>query len=207
MANPPDPVDPRSTRLAHLRDETNARSLGQLCYVVAAISLVGTAEFLAFAAGLIACPPEWQKIAATATIRVAFGAMAAVMAINAAAQTAVGFGLVRLQSWARWTVIALTLLSLTSTFGLALAVLFVRPAWGLLALVIGLGVHALILWPLLTPGAGVVFSGAYREVVRATPEIRCRMHWLLKLGLGLMGLAVVGFVAFLAAIYFRWVDW
>ena len=207
MANPTTPVDPRSTRLAHLGDETNARSLGQLCYVVAAISLVGTAEFAAFAAGRIACPPEWQKIAEPATIRLAFGAMTGVMAAHAAAQAAVGFGLVRLQAWARWTVIALTLLSLTSTFGLALAVLVVRPAWGLLAMVGGVGVHALILWPLLTSGAGVVFSTAYREVVRATPEIRCRMHWLLKLGLGLMGLTVVGFVVLLAAIYFRWVDW
>ena len=207
MANPTAPDDPRSTRLAHLGDETNARSLGQLCYVVAAISLVGTAEFLTFSAGLIAGPPEWREVAAPGTIRVAFGAMAAVMAINAAAQAAVGFGLVRLQAWARWTVIALTLLSLTSTFGLALAVLFVRPAWGLLALVGGVGVHALVLWTLLTPGAGVVFSAPYREVIRATPEIRCRMHWLLKLGLGLMGSAVVGFIAVLAAIYFRWIDW
>jgi hypothetical protein len=50
----------------------------------------------------------------------------------------------------------------------------------------------MILYPLLTRRAGLVFSNEYREIIRATPEVRARMHWLLK---GLIALIVLGILS------------
>jgi hypothetical protein len=126
--------------------------------------------------------------------------------LNLAAQWALGHGLTRLQSWARWTVVVLTGLSLISNIGFGVGLCFAYPAWGLLSLVIGGALHAMILYPMLTKAAGVVFSRQYKEVIRATPEIRSRMHWLLKLCLALILAGVVGLVAYLSAIFLRIID-
>ena len=202
----PSSDDPRSTRLAHVRAESAVTSLGQLCYLVAGLSLLGTVEFLLVAVGVL-IPPEVLKSAATpGQIRVSFGVLAGFLAINAMGQWALGFGLGRLKRWARWTVVALTGLSLVSHVGTCVAVGLAYPLWGLVALAIGGAIHAVILYPLLTPGAGVVFSDHYRDVIRATPEIRGRMHWLLKLGLGLIGVGVLGLLGYLAGLYLRIID-
>ena len=198
--------DPRSTRLAHLRIESGIKSVGQLCYLVAFLSVLGTLEFLLVAVEVLPHDPMLQKFATPGQVRGLFWALTAFVLLNAAGQWALGFGLTRLQSWARWTVVALTGLSLVSYVGTGVALAFAYPAWGLLGLLIGGALHALILQPLLSTGAGVVFSWHYKEVIRATPEIRGRMHWLLKLCIGSIVAGVVGLLAYLAALYLRIID-
>jgi hypothetical protein len=200
------PDDPRSIRLAHLGAESAIKSLGQLCYLVAILSLVGTLEFVLLAVGVLPPDPTLLGYATPAQLGVLFWVLAGLIALNAAGQWVLGFGLTHLQGWARWTVIALTGLSLVSHLGTCFGLCFADPIWGLVALVVGGAIHALILYPLVTPSAGVVFSKPYREVVRQTPEVRARMHWLLKVCLGLIAAGLVGVVAYLAALYFRIID-
>jgi hypothetical protein len=189
--------DPRSVRLDHLRTESGIKSVGQLCYLVTFFSALGTLEFSLFALGVIPYDKQFDRFASPDVVRVAFGIGAVFLLVNAAFLAAIGYGLTHLQAWARWTVVALTGLSLVSHVGFSVALCFSQPSWGLASLIVGGGVYGLILYPLLTPGAGVVFSGRYREIIRATPEIRSRMHWLLKLFIGLIVAGVVGFAAYL----------
>ncbi len=188
--------DPRSTRLAHLRIESGIKSVGQLCYLVAFLSVLGTIEFLLVAVRVIPYDLTIHEVFTPDQVLAFFWALTAFMVVNAVGQWALGYGLIRLQPWARWTVVALTGLSLISHVGTCVALCFFRPVWGILALLLGGALHAVILYPLLTPGAGVVFSKRYKEVIRATPEIRSRMHWLLKLCLALILAGVLGLVAY-----------
>ena len=194
--------DPRAVRLAHLRTESDIKSVGQLCYLVTFFSALGTLEFLLFALGVIPYDKQLHEVADPSLIRAALWAFSAFLLVNTAFQAAIGFGLTRLQAWARWTVVALTALSLASHVGFSVALCFTRPAWGLASLVIGGAVHALILYPLLTRGAGVVFSRRYKEIICATPEIRSRMHWLLKLFIATIIVGVVGFAIYLAVLVY-----
>ncbi len=205
---PPQPpwTDAPTIRLAHLRHESAARSLGLLCYLVAFFSLLGTLEFALFAKGVLIQPPELRSFASPELIRILFWAFTFGFLLNTIGQVALGYGLTHLQAWARWTVVALTALSLASHSGMCLAACVVYPGWGLLSFVIGLVIHGLILYPLVRPGSGVIFSAFYREVVLQTPTIKARMHWLLKLLIGLILAGVFGFATFLGAIYFRIID-
>ena len=201
------PLGAQATRRACLRFESDIKSVGQLCYLVAAFSGLGTVEFMLVALGVIPYPPTFGSIGGPELIRAAFWLLTAFMTLNTAGQAALGYGLTHLQSWARWTVVVLTAMSLASTLGLALIFCVIRPALGLPGLGIGLILHGLILQPLLTPRSAEVFSEGYREVIRATPQIRARMHWLLRLTIGAILASVLAFAGFLAAIYFRWIDW
>ncbi len=197
--------DPRSIRLAHIRPESDIKSVGQLCYLVTVLSVLGTVVCFLVATGVLPYDPALNRFATPSTIRGLYGVLTAFLLLHTIAQWALGLGLTRLQSWARWTVVGLTGLSLVSHVGFSVTLCFTYPIWGLLSLLIGGGLLASILYPLLTTGAGVVFSRPYKEVIRATPEIRSRMHWLLKLCIALILAGVVGFVGFLAAIYRGWV--
>ena len=199
-------ADAATIRRSNLRRESGIRSIGQLCYLVAAFSLLGTLEFLLFAEGVLAQPPELKAVASPEIVQFAFRLLASGLLVNTIAQLALGYGLTHLQAWARWTVVALTAISLASHSMMSLVACAAYPIQGLLSLAIGGAVHGLILYPLVDAGSGVVFSASYKEVIRKTPGIRARMHWLLKLLIGLILAGVVALVAFLGAIYFRIID-
>jgi hypothetical protein len=198
--------DPSATRLAYLPRESNVKSVGQLCYLVAFFGALGTLEFFLFARGVITQPPELKGLAEPRLIQILFWALTIAFLLVTLAHLAIGYGLTHLQSWARWTVVVITGLSLASGTAMSLVACLTRPVAGLLSLVIGGAINGLILYPLLTPGSGVVFSAEYKEVIRRTPTIESRMHWLLKLLIGLILAGVLGFLAFLLAIYLRFID-
>jgi len=204
--DPPPVYDFRSIRLAHLGTESAIKSLGQFCYLVGFLSLLGVMEFVLVALGILPYDPSLQEIASPGQIRGFFWALSILMLLNTAAQGALGFGLTRLQVWVRWTVVVLTAVSLVSHVGFCIGLCFVQPVWGLLALVIGGAIHLAILYPMLTPSSGVVFSRAYKDVIRATPEIRSRIHWLLKCLILLIVSGVVSLGLYLLAIYRQWID-
>lgn len=200
----PDGLHPATTRHARLGDERAARSIGQLCVLVAVLSALASAEFALVAARVLPYDPMWHEVLQPEQVRFAAWALAGGMFVHAVVQGVLGLGLVRLQAWARWTVIGLAGLGLISWVGMGLGLCFVRPVAGLIALVVGGGLHALVLYPLVTPGASVVFSDDYRAVVRATPEVRCRMHGWLRLFLGLLAIGVVGFGVWLTCWIVIW---
>jgi hypothetical protein len=215
------PTLPNLTRLAHLRQESGIKSVGQLCYLVAFFSILGTIEFALFAVGTLS-RAEFKAFAPDSLLDAFFWTFTVVFGLNALAQVGLGRGLIRLKSWARWTVVALTIFSLGMStlssliLGVSGSILdefepligfkLNGPLVGLVSLVIGGIVHMIILWPLVGPGSGVVFSDDYREVVRLTPEIKSRMHWLLRTLIAVILLLVLGFVMFLLAIYYRIID-
>lgn len=194
--------DPEAVRLAHLRTESNVKSVGQLCYLVAFFSLLGTLEFLLVAKGIWPPPPELKSIASPDLTRLVFWVLTFVLLLNTIGQVVLGHGLVHLQVWARWTVVALTALSLASYSSISLACCWVYPLFGVLSLVIGGLIHVLIVYPLLTPRSSMVFSATYRELIRKTPGIKSGMHWLLKILIGLILVGFFGTLALLAAIVF-----
>ena len=199
--------DPRAIRRAYLHRESEARSIGQLCYLVAFFCALGTIEFLLLAIGTLPTPPDWDHLADPDLIRKGFWGLGIFLLFVAIAHIVLGYGLMRLRAWARWTVVALTLLSLASAVGTGLAACLAYPICGTLGLIVVIAIHVLILLPLLAPSSGVVFSRGYREVIRATPDIRCRMHVLLKWFIASILAGVFGLGAFLLAIYFRLIDW
>jgi hypothetical protein len=211
MTSPPapdadPPGDPTAIRLAYLRHESSVKSVGWLCYLVVFFCLLGTLEFFLFANGVIPQPPEIKQLADARLIEILFWFMTVAFAILAIVHFAIGFGLTHLQVWARWTVVAIAGFSLVSGTIFSLAVCLARPVEGLLSLVIGGAVNGLILYPMLTPSSHFVFSTAYKNVVLQTPTIKSRMHWLLKLFIGVLLLHILGFLAFLLAIYLRIID-
>jgi hypothetical protein len=173
--------DPTAIRLARLGDERAARSIGQLCLLVAVLSVLASAEFALVATGVLPYDPTLHEVLQPQQVRLLAWALAGGMLLHAVAQGVLGLGLVRLQSWARWTVVGLAGLGLISWVGLGLGLCFAHPVAGLMALLVGGGLHALVLYPLVTPGASAVFRAEYRTIVRATPEVRCRMHGWLRL--------------------------
>ena len=199
-------ADPETIRLAHIRHESNIRSVGQLCYLVAFFSLLGALEFFLFAKGVLAQPPEMKAVASPDLIQLVFWMLTFAFLLNTIGQAVLGYGLTHLQAWARWTVVVLTVLSLVSHTAMSLVACATYPIQGLLSLVIGGVIHGLILYPLARSGSGVIFSASYREVIARTPGIKARMHWLLKLLIGFILAGVFGFVAYLGAIYFRLID-
>jgi hypothetical protein len=195
--------------------------VGQLCYLVAFFSVLGMIEFALFAIGIIP-RDDLKDLLPTPLLDLFFWAGTGGFAINTLVQVVLGNGLIRLQPWARWIVIVLTAFSLAFSLMSSLILCVSGSAfeafepllgfsidgriWGLVSLIVGGLVHLMILWPLVSPGSTVVFSQAYREVIRQTPELRSRMHWLLKTLIGVILGLVVGFVAYLLAIYFRLID-
>jgi hypothetical protein len=198
--------DPRSIRLAHIRAESGIRSIGQLCYLVTFLCGLCTIVCILVAIGVMDHAHELDETLSPEIIRLIYWVCSAVMLLSALGHWAVGYGLTHLRSWARWTVVALTGASLISGLGFGVGLCLAYPAWGLLGLLIVVALHAMILYPLLTPGAGVVCSRQYKEVIRATPDIRSRMHWLLKLLIGLIVAGVVGIVGYLIGIYLRLIE-
>jgi hypothetical protein len=213
--------EPENVRHSHLRQESGIKSVGQLCYLVAFFSILGTIEFALFAVGILS-RAEFKAVAPDSWLDAFFGTFTVVFGLNALAQVVLGRGLIRLKSWARWTVVALTIFSLGMStlsslifclsgtmleefeplIGFKVNGLMV----GLLSLVIGGLAHLIILWPLIGPGSGVIFSDDYREVVRQTSKIKSRMHWLLKALIVVILLIVLGFVLYLLGIYYRIID-
>ena len=198
--------DPETARRDHLRRESEIKSVGQLAYLVAAFSALGILEFAAFAGGMLEQPPELKALGGPSMIQGLLWVLTAGFLLVTLAHIAIGYGLTHLQAWARWTVVVLTALNLVVGVGLSLVACLTNPRSGLISLAVGVAINGLILYPLLTRQSGVVFSKAYREVIRQTPTIRSRMHWLLKLLIGLILLTVLGFVGYLFAIYRGWID-
>jgi hypothetical protein len=109
---------------------------------------------------------------------------------------ALGIGLRRLKTWARWTavvLIALTLLWVALLIGAALVVR--QPAVAIIYAVAAL-IPGYMLYLLIASKASVVFSREYRAVINRTPHIKYRTSLLVKVLLGLfvalIVLAVIG---------------
>jgi hypothetical protein len=185
-------------RRVHLGHEASVQSIGSLYYLGAVGAAAGTIIFFLMAAGVLGGAgntPEAGRVVGAIGGAVAL----ALFALSAA----LGYGLTKLHTWARWTVVVLISLQLLNNLrqlgmvamanpeALGLPVVFMPVAFSFL-------ISGYILYLLVSPKGGVVFSPAYKRVIAKTPHIKYKTSLILKvflvLVLGLITLAVVGAV-------------
>jgi hypothetical protein len=195
-AGPPEEIaEAEAIRKAHLGFETNIKSLGGLYYLGAFFAAFGIVVGLVMLAGggfggpnAAAMDPGTRTIAAAG--------ITAVYAIAFALNFALGFGLRRLQTWARWTAVVLISLGLLYIIGVSVGLFLVSPVGGAIALVVGGGISAAFLYLLLARKASVVFSPRYKEIIAKTPHIFYRTSLIVKIFAVLLvlviGFAIVG---------------
>lgn len=170
-----DLTEAEAIRTAHLGHEASIRSIGSLHYLGAffgVLGVFGMVGFLITARGGGIHAPE-------TIILIVYTAMSAL-------NIALGLGLRRLQSWARWIETAFVGLGLAGSavfvvFGLILGVYPLIVAYGL-----GLLIQGYILYLLLSPKASVIFSPEYRAIVEKTPYLKYRTSVLAKVILALL---------------------
>lgn len=163
-------------RKKYLTHETSVRGIGSLMLLgAAAMGAMGVAFF----AGWDVPSPEGRDVAR-------YG-LAGVRLALAALYYAVGIGLRKLLGWARWTGVALAVLSLLTTITKVN--------------MISIGMSLYILGLLLSKKSATVFSPEYREIVARTPHIRYQVSWLVKLFLVILMSVVLLILIGVAAIF------
>jgi len=190
--------DAELIRREHLGHEANVKSLGQLYYLGTFFGVIGTIFVVLMAAGAIPIPPNQQQGMDPDTTRLIYWGMAVFYLFATVLNGALGYGLTHLQTWARWTVLVFTVLGLLYVLFVGLALMLVNPIVGGIVLLVGGGINGFILYLLVAPKAGVVFSREYKEVIRKTPHVKNKTSLILKIFLGIL-IAIIA-IAVLAAI-------
>lgn len=186
--------DAELIRREHIGHEANVKSIGHLYYLGAFFGALGAVVYVLLASGVMPVPPNQRNGMDPAIFRVAMGVAAAVCLVMTVLFAAPGYGLTKLQSWARWMSVVITslALALTALYTLFISA-FISPAGGLIFLAIIGGINGAILWILVAPKAGVVFSADYKEVIRKTPHVRLQTSLIVKILLVVL-IVAIGFV-------------
>ena len=175
-------------RRNYLSHEANLQSIGSLYYLGALLTLVVLVVWA------VVFFIESNGQAGPAGI-MAYGFYAVIGALL----LAMGYGLTKLQPWARWTAVVLAGLPLTLYGLVVLYVLVLSPTPAIPALfgaVICCLIFGYILYLLLSPKSGVVFTHEYKDVIARTPHIKYKTSCILKFALlffvALIALAIIG---------------
>lgn len=180
------PVDLAGTdvelyRRRYLKHEASVRSVGTLAYLGSFLAgLVFAACSVALVA-MIASAETPHKFPVDP--RSLFGGIVAVALIAVVLYGALGYGLRRLQPWARWTSAALAGLYLLFIMGGFAWVATADPRLASYATGrswLPIAIACMVLYLMLSAKGTVVFSADYREVVRQTPHIRSRTSLVVK---------------------------
>jgi len=189
--------DAELIRRHHLGRERSIRSIGLLCYLTAALAGLFAGVAALAAAGVIDVNRRADP-ASAGMQTLLFVAGIAIYGVVAGVSAAMGFGLRRLQVWARWTMMVLSMLALLYLLMMAAVlmagVLPVPNPGGIAAFLLLFDVIlGYVFYLLVTPRAGVVFSPEYREVIAKTPGIRTRTSLVVKIALSLLIAVIVLF--------------
>lgn len=191
---PADLSEAETIRRTYLTHEASVQSVGSLYYLgavfgaLAGIGVLVAATRTTGAANNPAGPVPGG-------LYLGLGAFYLVMA---SANFALGWGLQKLQTWARWTVAVLTLLSLLYVLGVGAYLSFIQPMAGGFVLLIGGGITGYILYLMVSSRAGMVFSPQYQTVIDLTPHIRYRTS--LRLKIALVAILLIIIIAIVATI-------
>ncbi|WP_435018702.1 hypothetical protein TA3x_000687 [Tundrisphaera sp. TA3] len=186
-------TDAELTRRAHLGHEASVKSIGSLYYLSAlfcGLGLIGNVLQLTGSIG--DAPRDPGQMMGLALVCVFSFALLVLTA-------ALGFGLNKLQAWARWTAVVLNALSILYMLGVAAFIALVMPrefaAGGIAVVVVILLITSYILYLLVCAKSGVVFSPAYKQVIAQTPHIKYKTSIIVKIFLGLiLGLILLGII-------------
>jgi hypothetical protein len=166
MEPAPPPTEAEATRREYLKHEASLKGAASL-YFIGGI-------FLLLLAGIALSGWETLGGAKGWVLPLAGG-----LGAGSILSFAVASGLRKLKSWARISAVVL------SGLGIVLSL------FGLPASVIGLLIHAYILYILLSPKSTMVCSDRYREIVAATSQIKSRTPVAVWIGFGLFLLALI----------------
>ncbi len=190
-------TDAELIRRTYLNHEASVKSLGSLYYLGAIFGAIATVGYGLAAAGLFKIPVQ-DNGGAEVDPRLIMGVSTLFMLVMTGINGGMGYGLHKLQTWARWVVMVLTGMSLGFVV-IALIVMAVASPMvaGIAALVYTIpsliGIY--IFYLMASAKGAMVFSPEYREVVRQTPYIKYKTSILIKIFLGLIiALVVVGVI-------------
>jgi hypothetical protein len=182
-----------ATRRAHIGHEASVKSIGSLHYLGAFFGFLGVV-FLVIGAMV------QMKTMTAEQAGVLVGGGLVYVALSGL-HLALGIGLRRLQTWARWTDVALISLSLLMIAFIIVASLVAgtfNPAMYPAAIVylVSALIPGYMLYLLVSPKAATIFSPEYRAIIAQTPHIKYRTSLLLKIVLAIIvsiiALAIVG---------------
>jgi hypothetical protein len=179
-------------RRTYLSHESSVRSVGSLHYLGAIFTGLGTVAVI-----ITAATTEIREGMPILVMSILF--YAALTGLH----VALGIGLNRLQTWARWTEVTLISLSLALMLFASIAIVLLTmggQAGTLLPVLFGYGFMGLILvyilYLLVSRKGSMVFSPEYRAIVERTPHIKYKTSLLVKVFLVLIvSLIVLGFFA------------
>jgi hypothetical protein len=176
-------------RRAHIGHEAAVKSIGSLHYLGAFFGFLGVA-FLTIG-GL-------SKVGEANAEQIGFvvgGAL--VYVVMSSVHLALGIGLRKLQTWARWTDVALISLSLMMlVIGIVgMAMMRIYPA--VIGYLIGGLIPGYMLYLLVSSKAATMFSPEYKTIIARTPHLKYRTSFMLKILLALFVAILV--LAMLAA--------
>jgi hypothetical protein len=198
LEGPPSKLTPEDARIdairrTHLKHEASVQSVGSLHIMFGIILGLGTLGMLTS----VLNRPMGSNLRDLVLVLV-YGGLTAL-------NLAVGVGLRRLRSWARWTEVALTSLSIVFVFlSAAWTTMTIGHLEHIVLCIIFPILQAYILNLLLSAKGKMIFSPEYQEVIYQTPHIRqgvgCLMRWLLY---GIVILIGLGAISTLIRYYFR----
>jgi hypothetical protein len=185
-AEPPDTGDELaqadSIRRTYLSHEASVKSVGSLHYLCAIFTALGIVFSIAVTASVL-----------DKTVVPVLVGLALFYAVMTGLHVALGIGLRRLQTWARWTEVALISISFVFLlFGVLSIILLAagEETGPLIPLAGGYGfgglILAYILYLLVSPKGSKVFSAEYRTIIERTPHIKYRTSLVAKVFLGLL---------------------
>ena len=181
--------DAEIIRRTYLNHEAAVKSIGSLCYLGALFcglgAIFGVLTLSGFVAGVR--PPDAQAMMAMAL-------NLGILFVFCLIYSALGFGLNRLQPWARWTTIVLIGLATLYQLGLVIMAVAFNPA--VAGMMLGVALLCLIiptymLYLLISAKGSMVFSSEYRDVIQATPHVKYKTSLFLKILLVLLLIIVV----------------
>ena len=188
--------DAETIRRAHLGREANVKSVGSLMYLGAIGTIIGMVAFALMAAGVIPMNANAQEPMDPATQKMLFAGIAALCLLGTVIYGGLGYGLTKLQVWARWTMVVLTSLGLLNNTIQGVVVGLVNPAVGIGSVLVGSLIPGFILWLLVSSKAGMVFSKEYKEIIRKTPHVKQKTSIIVKILVGIL----VAFILFIVIV-------
>lgn len=179
-----DNSEAEAVRRLYLGHEAAVKSIGLLHYLGAFIGTIAVVGTLVVLAASVRGEALSLALVGVATYCVLTGG-----------NYALGYGLRRLQPWARWTEATFFLFGLLSTFAMMIGMFVMKSAELAIPSIVGITIYSYVLYLLLSPKGAMVFSPGYRAIIEKTPHIKYKTSWIVKLAIaiffGVITLAVV----------------
>jgi hypothetical protein len=172
-----DLAEAEAIRRAYLNHEASVKSIGSLHFLLvffAALSVLITAA-TAFSQGIAGNTSAQLVLIAGSLFYLVLGGM----------HLAMGIGLNRLQTWARWTEVALLCFGLMLVSVVIGTAAVMRESETFLLGLFGAMIPGYMLSLLVSSKSSRVFSPEYRAIIERTPHIKYQMGLLIKIALAL----------------------